>query len=284
MKKEKKLLLGAHMSISESIDLALIRGASIGCTSIQIFTHSNRQWAIKKLNKDSIDKFLKAKKETGIDSIVSHASYLINLCSSNKDTLQKSLITLLGELEHCNKLEIEYLVLHPGSANGKKEETIIQLSDSLNNVFSIDKSNVMILIELMAGQGNSIGSSFEELQSIIENVKNKDRIGVCFDTCHAWAAGYDFSDEKKYKKMWHDFDKIIGLEKLKVIHMNDSKKELGSNVDRHENIGKGKLGLEAFRLIMNDKHFDHIPKLLETPKTDLKEDQENMKILKSLII
>lgn len=285
VKKKSQLLLGAHMSIAGGLDQALLRGASIGCTAIQIFTHSNRQWAVKKLTQENIDAFINTQKQTGITHVVVHASYLINLGSKSAITVKKSVQTLQEELTRCNELGIPYLVLHPGSGLTPAQDCIKQIAQYIDEILDNVSGSSMILIENMAGQGSSVGYTFEQLASCRSLVKNKKRVGFCFDTCHGWTSGYDFSTEKNYQKMWEDFDSIIGLSHLKAMHMNDSKKPVGSRVDRHEHIGKGTMGLEPFKLLMNDERFFDIPKILETPKaeTDLKHDEQNMETLKNLL-
>ncbi len=279
---DSPVLLGAHMSIAGGIQHAYYNGASINCTAIQFFTHSNRQWAMKTLTEEIIKNVEQAQKETGITHAMVHASYLINLASTNPETRKKSKNMLRMELEHCAALGIKHLVLHPGT-NPDPQEGIARISDTISELLANDSSNVMILLENMAGQGSQIGSRFEQLAALREAITPKKRMGFCIDTCHLWAAGYDFSNEKGYTKVWQEFDKILGLTHLKAIHINDSKKSLDSHVDRHADIGKGTIGLEAFRLIMNDQNFTLVPKVLETPGKELEQYAENMKLLLSLI-
>lgn len=276
------VLLGAHLSIAGGIDKAFYAGASIGCTALQIFTHSNRQWAIKDLSQDSIEAVKKAQQETGIKHPFVHASYLINIGSEKPAIAKKSAVTLVKELQRCSELNIPYLILHPGSGGTDKKATITQISTIINEVLD-HEAHTTILIELMAGQGNSVGATFEELALMKKGIRKKKRIGFCIDTCHLWAAGYDFSDEKGYHKVWKEFNTILGYEDLGAIHINDSKNPLGSHVDRHQEIGKGTIGIEAFRLLMNDSHLQKVPKILETPKKELTDYAHNMKLLKSLI-
>ncbi len=284
---KNKVLLGAHMSIAGGVYNAVAEGESINCTCIQIFTHSNRQWAHKSISAEEAQKFKEAQKNSSIEMAVVHASYLINIGSVNKGIREKSKKTLLMELEHCRQLDIPYLIMHPGSAAGSSEEDCLNsISEQLNEILEeTDNKITTILLENTAGQGSNVGYKFEQLAKIISQVKHKKRIGVCLDTCHAFTSGYDFRTEKEYKAMWQEFDKIIGIEKLKAIHMNDSKSDLGSNVDRHENIGEGKLGLAAFKLIMNDPKFLHIPKIIETPKGEnwQKDDKKNLDTLIGLV-
>jgi len=284
MKKKHTLLLGAHISIADSLEKAFERGESIGCTTIQIFTKSNRQWYAKPITQEQADLFKFTYKSSTIKPVVVHASYLINLCSPDQDTEKKSITALIEELERCEQLGISLLVLHPGS-HGKntQEDGLQKIITNIDYALEHAKSSTQIALEIMAGQGTQTCSTFERLSYVINSSRYKDRLGVCFDTCHAFAAGYDFRDTKSYSQLWSDFDDIIGLEKLKVIHVNDSKKECGSHIDRHENIGKGELGLEPFRLLFNDKRFFDIPKILETPGDDLNDYAQNMTIITHLI-
>lgn len=282
------LLLGAHMSIAGGFEKALERGESIGCTAIQIFTKSNRQWAAKPITTEQAETFKKAAKNSSVLFTMAHASYLINLGSADHATAKKSAQALIEELERCAQLGIKYLTFHPGSGkSANRQQTLEQISDLLNHVFENSPTHTTLLLENMAGQGSVVCSTFEEIALIRKKSAHKARLLVCFDTCHAFAAGYDFTSEKGYKDMWHSFDALIGLEHLKAIHTNDSKKGLGQHVDRHEHIGKGKIGLEAFTLLLNDPNFFDVPKILETPKDDgvagLKEDLHNMDTLKDLI-
>lgn len=283
---DKQVLLGAHMSIAGGYYKAIERGHSIGCTTIQIFTQSNRQWATKKVNQEEAMLFKETASKLKIKPIISHASYLINLASSREETRAQSIHALIEEMKRCTQLGIPFVVLHPGSNNAiKKEEGLDLIVSGINRVLqsSSHLHAPMILLETMAGQGGALCSKFEDIAYILNNVPQK--LGVCVDTCHIFAAGYDIKTEDSYKKTWKQFDAIVGLENLKAIHLNDSKKECGSRVDRHEHIGKGKLGDTAFSLIMNDKNFAHIPKILETPKgDDLSNDLHNIHHLINLLV
>lgn len=283
MQKKHSLLFGAHMSISGEIRLAIERGESIDCSAIQIFTKSNRQWYAKPLAQQDIELFKQTWKNSSVQSVIAHASYILNLGSPNPELEKKSLEAFELEFIRCAELSIPYLVLHPGSySNTDEESSIARISKNIDTVLTKIPHGT-ILLETMAGQGNQIGSTFEQLAQIIKHVNHKNRVGVCFDTCHAFVAGYDFTTEKSYNLMWAQFDKIIGLNKLRAIHINDSQKELGSRIDRHADIGKGKIGLKAFELLFNDPKFFDIPKILETPRTDLADYKRNMEVLKSLL-
>lgn len=285
MHSEKQtLLLGAHISVGGGLEQAFARGESIGCTTMQIFTKSNRQWACKPLALPEITAFKQAWEKSYIQDIVVHAAYLINIASAQQEVVAKSARALKEELSRCEQLGIPYLVLHPGSnKTNTKEESLAQIAKQLDLALESVPGKTMILLETMAGQGSNLCSQFEELATVYKAVRNKNRVGICFDTCHAFAAGYDIQTKETYEKLWELFDQILGLELLKVIHVNDSKKELGSRVDRHEHIGKGKIGDEAFSLLFNDKRFFSIPKILETPKETLAEDLENMQKIVSLL-
>lgn len=278
-----QLLLGAHMSIAGGLDKAVLAGASIGCSTIQIFTKSNRQWSAKKLSDSEIDIYKETLTNISINPIIAHSAYLINIGSPNNDIEKKSITSLAEEIERCNQLSIPYLVLHPGSyVDDNRHDCLERIIENLNTVIQ-KKDTTMVLLELMAGQGSTVCSTFEELEYIYKRMDNKKNIGICFDTCHAWAAGYDFSTTQTYENMWRHFDSTLGLENLKVIHINDSKGTRGSHLDRHETIGKGTIGLEAFEMMMNDTNLFDIPKILETPKNSLEDDIYNMNILKELI-
>jgi deoxyribonuclease IV len=283
MHKKHSFLYGAHMSIAGEPAKAIERGESIGCTAIQIFTKSNRQWHAKPITDKESENFKQTWKNSSIKSIIAHTSYLINIGSPNKELEHKSVHALGVEMERCTQLDIPYLVLHPGShSNTDKEESLKRISTNLDHLFD-QYPDCSILLETMAGQGTNIGNSFEQLAAIIKLSKHKRRLGVCLDTCHVFTAGYDLRDEKSYDQMWKQFDKVIGLEKLKAIHVNDSKKEIGSCVDRHTDIGKGKIGLKAFELLCNDPKLFDVPKILETPKDDLADDKRNMDVLLDLL-
>jgi len=284
--KKSSQLLGSHVSISGGFSNAIAEGTEIGCTAIQIFTKSNRRWASKAIAEKEARDFISAQKNSLIEVVVSHASYLINLGSVTEEVRRKSLIALVDEIKRCQRLEIPYLILHPGTAEaGQKEATLEQTGVFINQALEETKDcSVAVLVETMAGQGKSIGSSFEELAAILKPITHKERIGICFDTCHTFAAGYDFRTTEGYTNTMDHFDATVGLEFLKLFHINDSKKELNSRVDRHENIGEGCMNLEAFSMIMNDPRFTLIPKILETPHSDeLEGDKKNLGVIKSLI-
>ena len=279
-----KHLLGAHTSIAGGVSKSVELAHKLGFTAMQIFTKNNNRWDAKPLEEDEIEKFKKELKRTEIEFVVTHDSYLINLCANKKDLLNKSRSAFIDELNRCELLGIPHLNFHPGAHGGNGEDEGIKLiAESLNIAHDKTKNyKVKSMIEMTAGQGTAIGYVFEHIKKIIEGVEDKKRITVCIDTAHIFAAGYDIVNN--YENVVKEFDEIIGLDLLKCFHMNDSKKELGSKVDRHEHIGKGFIGLKGFKNIMNDKRFVHIPKILETPKSkEQLEDVENLNVLKSLI-
>lgn len=281
-----KILLGAHMSIAGGVDKAVERAAKIGCTTFQLFTKNSNQWKATPLNEQTVQNYKRLLKLTKIKPVVAHDSYLINLCAKDKSVLKKSREAFIDELKRCEILEVDYLNFHPGSHMGLGEEDGIKLiAESINIAHEKTKGfKVKSMIETTAGQGTSIGYRFEQIRKIIDLVEDKRRLVVCVDTCHIFAAGYDIRTEQSYFNTFEEFDKIVGLKFLKAFHLNDSKKDLGERVDRHEHIGKGKIGLNGFRFIMNDERFMNIPKILETPKgEDMREDVINLRKLRRLI-
>jgi deoxyribonuclease-4 len=282
----KKLLLGAHMSISGGVFNSLLFGEDLGCTTIQIFTKNNNQWKAKELTPEDVKKFFENQKKTNISPVVGHNGYLINLASPKEDIYNQSLESMLIELQRAELLALPYLVMHPGSHLGTGEkEGIKKIAHSIDWLHQKTKGyKVKICLETTAGQGSAIGYRFEQLQGIIEQVKDNQRVGVCYDTCHTFAAGYDLRNKRVYDETFKEFDKVIGLSRLKVIHVNDSMKDFGSRVDRHQHIGEGKIGLEGFRLLMNDQRWEEISKILETPKEGgTAKDIRNLGVLRSLV-
>jgi deoxyribonuclease IV len=262
--------LGAHVSTSGGVDKAPENGKSLGCEAIQVFTRNQMQWRARPLSDLEIAGFREGLKDCGIQATVSHDSYLINLGSHEPVTLQKSLDAFADEIERCEQLGIPFLVFHPGSHVGAGEAVGLQrIVDSLNAVLNRKPEyKTQVLLENTAGQGSNLGYRFEHLAEILAKTENPDRLGVCLDTCHLFASGYDLRTRSSYEATFHQFDAIVGLGRVKGFHLNDSKKSLGSRVDRHENIGKGQLGLEPFRFLLNDPRFAGLPMLLETPGGD----------------
>ncbi len=285
MKKQKPItLLGAHVSGAKGLHNAISIGEELDCNTIQLFTRNNRQWAFDSLLPEEINSFTELQKKSPIKTVVSHASYLINLGSPNKIVATRSRKALNAELTRCQQIAIPYLVLHPGARlESNESDCIDQIAEQLSTSLNLVPGSCTILLENMAGQGSTIGNSFEQLAIIRSKVSIPERIGMCFDTCHAFAAGYKFTDKESYEALWKEFDTIIGLNHLKVIHLNDSQKGFASHIDRHADIGSGEIGLEAFRLIMNDKRFIEVAKIIETPLSSLKDHRRNLEVLRKLM-
>ncbi len=280
------MIFGAHESISGGVFNAITRGQTATCDTVQIFNKSNSQWRAKKLTAEEIDKYFAAIEETGVSVACSHSSYLINIGSPKDELLVKSRNSLQEETKRCNLLGIPNLVFHPGSHVGSGEEPgMDRIAENMNKVLaSISDNTVTLCLETTAGQGSNLGYTFEQLAYTMDRIEDRDHVGVCLDTCHIFAAGYPITDPKDYRKTIKHFDSVIGLDKLKIVHANDSKTELGSKKDRHEHIGEGHIGIEAFANFVNDRRFRKIPFILETPKeTDLTEDIENLERLRSLV-
>lgn len=263
--------IGAHVSAAGGVENAPKRAHNIGAKAFALFTKNQRRWEGPPLTEENIEGFKRNCQELGysMDYVMPHDSYLINLGHPQKDQLQKSRNAFLDEMQRCEQLGIKLLNFHPGSHLDKisLNECLRRNSESLN--WTLDQTEgVTAVIENTAGQGTNTGFKFEHLAKIIDGVDDKSRVGVCIDTCHAYAAGYDLSTEEGYQQTVEEFEKTVGFEYLRGIHLNDSKKELGSQVDRHENIGEGYIGMKGFELLMQDERFDDIPMILETPNTD----------------
>lgn len=276
--------IGAHISAEGGIENAPINAFKIKAKAFAFFTKNQRQWKSPPLKEESILKFKEniKKYDFDINYILPHDSYLINLGSPDEEIRKKSKEAFLDELSRCEALGLKMLNFHPGSHKGllKDEEALDLVVEGINYGLSKTKE-VIAVIENTAGQGGQVGRSFEQIKYIIERIENKERVGVCLDTCHLFASGYDIKTKKGYEETMKEFDKIIGLDFLKGLHLNDSKSSFNSNVDRHESLGKGNLGLETFKYIVNDKRFDNVPLILETPNPELWEDE--IKLLYSLI-
>lgn len=274
------------MSTSGGMAKAIERGEAIGCTAIQVFVKGNTRWQFPPLKDDDLKAFHAGMKRGNIKSVIAHAIYLVNLCSDKPEFVRKSVDDLIDELTRCEALGIPGLVLHPGAHCGAGEECgLTAIVAGLDEVFEATAGfKAQILLETTAGQGSCLGWQFSELAHIIQGVKQPERLGVCLDTCHVFAAGYDIRTKEGYDRLWSDFDRAVGRDRLKAIHVNDSKQPCGSRKDRHDHIGQGEMGLEPFRFLMNDKSLQNVPKVLETEKDkEMTEDVENMNILKSLI-
>jgi deoxyribonuclease-4 len=284
--QKSEILLGAHMSIGGGVHRAIERARSIGCTAMQIFVKNNMQWFARPFLPEEIRAFLDHAQRGELGVVFAHANYLINLAATNPQFYANSIRALSEELIRAEQLELPFIVLHPGAHLGEGEEAGLEkIVNSIDTIFGgLPKMRTRIALETTAGQGSCLGHDFAQLAHILANVHEPDRLCVCLDTAHVFAAGYDIGSEKATRQMFNDFDRIIGLGRLAALHLNDSRTGRGSRVDRHQHIGKGQIGLDAFRVIMRDRRFHKIPKVLETPKNkDLKEDVENMKLLRSLL-
>lgn len=257
---------GVHASASGGVDKALQRAVDVGATSCQIFSKNERQWNAKPLDPGVVENFHRERERTGIQQMVIHDSYLINLASPKEDILAKSIAAFTDELERGEILNIQYLVTHPGAHTGSGVDAgIRQFAESLNRIFdSLPDNHTVTCLETTAGQGTTLGRSFDEIAAIIDLVEDKSRVGVCFDTCHAFAAGYDLRSEASTVEVFDEFDRVIGLDKLRVLHLNDSKQPFGSNKDRHDHIGQGEIGPAAFTAIVNDPRLSGLPGIIET--------------------
>ena len=279
-------LLGAHMSIAGGLHLAFARIHEVQGESLQIFLSNQRQWQTVPLTSQMVEDFRQQWKENDCMPVAAHDSYLINLAAPDPTTLERSVAAFADELQRAAALGIPFLITHPGSHRGEGVEAGLErFVENMDRAITRSKtSKVMVLIENTAGQGTNLGSTFEEISFIINESQYSDSLGVCFDTSHAFAAGYDIRTRVTYEDTLSKFDQVIGLERLKFFHINDSKRPLDSRVDRHEHIGEGEIGLVGFRLLLNDPRFRQHPMVLETPKgKELKEDKRNLKVLRSLI-
>src|SRR4029077_838370 len=280
-----QILLGAHMSIRGGVSMAIERARAIRCTAMQMFVKNNMQWFARPLTREEIRAFLNHVQRGELLSAFGHANYLINLATTNPQFHANSIRALAEELVRADQLELPFLVLHPGAHLGAGEEAgLDKVVQSINAVFrKIPKVKTRIALETTAGQGSCLGHKFEHLACVIKNVREPERLCVCVDTAHLFAAGYDIGSESGIKKTFREFDRVIGRDRLVAVHVNDSKAGRGSRVDRHEHIGKGRIGLDAFRFIMRSARFRKIPKVLETPKgKDLGEDVINLRTLRRL--
>ncbi|QDU56796.1 deoxyribonuclease IV [Aeoliella mucimassa] len=282
-------LFGAHMSIAGGYYKAVEAASRAGCECVQLFTKNNNQWRAKELTDAEAERFKATLAELGITNPIAHDSYLINLGSPDDELWKKSIDALVVELQRADKLGIPYVVAHPGAFTTSTEaEGIRRIANGLNEVHKQTKGiGSQVLLETTAGQGSNLGWRFEHLSGIIEKTRDPDRLGVCFDTCHVFAAGYAMETKKEYLATIRELDKTVGYKMVKAFHLNDSLKPLGSRVDRHAHIGEGEMGLEPFRHLLNDRRFKKVPMYLETPKgtSDLGEDFDvvNLRTLRGLI-
>lgn len=280
------MLLGAHMSVEGGLSTAFERAQSIGINTMQIFTKNQNRWEQKPTPPEEIARWFAAQAATGIGPVVSHAAYLLNLGTPDDALWEKSVRALIDELTRAEQLGILGVVFHPGAHMDAGEEAgIARIIAGVNRAHEATPGyRTLTLIETTAGQGSALGYRFEQLRAMLDGVHAPERVGFCFDTCHVFAAGYDIRTPEAYAETMAEFDRLIGLERIRCFHFNDSKKGLGSRVDRHDHIGTGLLGLTAFANILNDGRFVAVPMILETPKSkDMHEDVENLRILRGLV-
>ena len=278
--------LGAHMSISGGMTRAIERAVSVEATALQVFVKSSNQWAARPFGAGEAEDYRRASRDARLDRhTLAHASYLINLASPDDALWKKSGRALAEELARCTALDIPWLVVHPGAHVGSGVDAGIDRVVTASKA-ALDEAGATgagILFETTAGQGSTLGAPFEDLGRLVAGVARKSRVGICFDTCHVLAAGYEFRNPESYAATMKALDEAVGLDRLKAFHLNDSKGDLGSRLDRHEHIGKGKVGLTAFGMILKDTRFSDLPMILETPKDeDLAEDRMNLGVLRSL--
>jgi deoxyribonuclease-4 len=276
------------VSIAGGLDRAPLRGRQAGCDTIQVFTKSNRQWRAKPLSDRAVEAFKANLQATGIGPVVAHDCYLVNLAAPRASLWKKSVAAFREEMDRAERLDIPYLVMHPGSHAGAGEaEGIRRVAEALNVLHAAlpHRGGSRILLETTAGQGTSLGHRFEQLAAILDQVERADRVGICLDTCHVFAAGYDIRTADGYRKTMRELEACLGLHRVQVIHLNDSLQGLGSRVDRHAHIGDGRLGLEPFRCLLNDPALRGLPMILETPKDDdfVKADRRNLARLRRLL-
>ncbi len=283
-KVDRKWYLGAHLSIAKGFDHAVYEAQSLGCNTLQIFTKNANTWKEREVSDPELKRFHQAKHETGIQIIASHTSYLINLASEEPEIRKKSIQALKTEMIRSCQLELSYVVIHPGAHKGAGvNQGLNRIAESLNTIFDQLTTNIpLLLLETTAGQGSNLGSCFGHLSTIMEKVTRSEKLGICMDTSHIFAAGYDIRTDESYNHTMKAFNSTIGFKHLHLFHLNDSKKDIGSGIDRHEHIGGGFIGTGAFRRIMNDSKFKNVPKIIETPKEN-NMDQVNLNLLKMML-
>ena len=287
---ELRPILGAHMSMAGGFHKAVERGQEVGCQCVLVFVKNSNRWTAPDLTDDDVEHLSAAMIESGLRYLIAHSSYLINLASPDRALWKKSLDALVVELQRATRLEIPYVVLHPGAYTSSSEEAGLQrVIRALDEVQRQTRDwSATCLLENTAGQGTCLGWRFEQLATVLDGVQAPGRLGVCFDTCHAFAAGYPLASESEYRQTMRQLQQLVGIDRIKAVHVNDSKRERGSRVDRHEHIGKGQLGITAFARVVNDRRFRQVPMYLETPKgTDSRTakpwDVKNLGVLRPLV-
>ena len=276
--------IGFHVSISGGFSLAVQRAYELGCTCMQIFSRNPRGWTVKPLDKDDITKFKELRKKWDIAPVFVHTNYLINLASSKPDLYERSIEQFVIDLERTEHLGAEYLVTHLGSASSQNAEWMIErVSSALNMAMKLHPPKAMILLENTAGEKGDVGYTLEQVQNVISRLDDSSNIGICYDTCHGFAAGYDIRLQKDVDALAQRIDSTVGLKRLRGMHLNDCLRDFNSHVDRHWHIGEGKIGLDGFKLLLNHPAFKDVPKIMETPKETEEDDPRNMKTVRSLV-
>lgn len=276
--------IGLHISAAKSLDLSFDRAREIGCSTFQIFTRNPRMWRFSPLTEDQVTAFREKRKTTGFKSVVAHMPYLPNLSSPDKATMKISRYTLAEEVKRCDALGIDYLVTHLGSHMGKGAMVGVKnVSESVKLALDQSTGSTIVLLENMAGQKNSVGSRFEELRMILDRIPQGERTGICFDTCHAFAAGFDLSGKEAVEDTMNLFAETVGEEKLRVVHLNDSKGGLGDRLDRHEYVGEGKIGKEGMRALLHYHEVKEKPLIMETPFEDENGMKKSLAVVRSLL-
>jgi deoxyribonuclease-4 len=275
--------IGFHVSISGGFSLAVQRAFELGCTCMQIFSRNPRGWVVKPLDKNDIAEFKRLREQWDIGPVFVHTNYLINLASPRPDLYERSVEHFVIDLERTEALGAEYLVTHLGSARSHSEEWMIErVSSAFNMAMMLHTPKTMILLENTAGEAGDIGYTLEQVQEVISRITDSSRIGICYDTCHGFAAGYDIRSPKGVDALAEKISSTVGLKQLKGMHLNDCLKDFNSRVDRHWHIGEGKIGLDGFKILINHPIFKDIPKIMETPKETEEDDPRNMKVVRSL--
>ena len=275
--------IGFHVSISGGFSLSVQRAFELGCTCMQIFSRNPRGWTVKPLDKNDIAEFRRLREQWDIGPVFVHTNYLINLASPRPDLYEKSVEQFVIDLERTETLGAEYLVTHLGSASSRSEDWMIErVSSALNMAMRLHPPKAVILLENTAGESGDVGYTLEQVQEVISRLTDSSRIGICYDTCHGFAAGYDIRSREGVDELAGKISSTVGLTRLKGMHLNDCLKDFNSHVDRHWHIGEGKIGLDGFKILLNHQAFKDIPKIMETPKETEEDDPRNMRIVRSL--
>jgi deoxyribonuclease-4 len=276
--------LGFHVSISGGFSLAAQRAYELGCTTMQIFSRNPRGWTVKPLDKDDIAEFKKLRAQWDIGPVFVHTNYLINLASGKPDLYKRSIEQFVIDLERTEHLGADYLVTHLGSASGKEPQWMTErVSTALNMAMKLHQPKATILLENTAGEAGDVGYTLAQVQEVIAKLDDTAHVGICYDTCHGFAAGYDIRTKNGVDALAKEIDSTVGLARLKGIHLNDCLRDFNSRVDRHWHIGEGKIGLDGFRFLLNHPKFKDVPKIMETPKETEEDDPRNMKVVRSLV-